>query len=110
MYQQINYLTNQEGQRIGVVLDLDTYDRLTNSGNIDPELLLSLNQEELTALATTKLAVDEQEKLGELLAKNKTEIINDDEQEKLECLLAKIDNLNILKARAVYTLEQLKLK
>lgn len=108
MLKQVNYLTDEQGKKIGVLIDLETYDRLTNSTNKDPELLLGLNQKELTALATTKLAIDEQEELSTLLAKNQTEIINDNQQEKLDYLLAKIDNLNVLKTRAIYTLEKLK--
>lgn len=108
MLQKVNYLTDEQGQKIGVLMDLDTYDRLTNFTNTDNELLLGLNQEELIALATTKLAINEQDELSSLLAKNQSKIINNNEEEKLEYLLAKIDNLNILKTRAIYTLEKLK--
>jgi len=108
MLQKVNYLTDEQGQKIGVLMDLDTYDRLTNSTNTDTELLLGLNKEELIALATTKLAINEQEELSSLLAKNQSQILNNNEEKKLEYLLAKIDNLNILKTRAIYTLEKLK--
>jgi hypothetical protein len=72
----------------------------------DVELLTSLSDEELEALANSTLAAVSQERLDELLAKNADHELDDVSQAELECLLARVDQLTIIKARARYTLRQ----
>ena len=47
MPETLQYITNEQGDRIGVLLDLDTYSRLTSA--LDPEYLINfhLYQEKL---------------------------------------------------------------
>lgn len=103
MTDQLRYITDEEGQRIGVVLDWQTYLQLTNQP-ADSDLLSNLSQAELQALASSTLAPKEQERLDDLLARNAEGQISDKEQSELDDLLAQIDQLNIVKTRARYTL------
>ncbi len=48
------YVTNAQGEKVGVLLNLETYQQLTNL-SIDSELLIALNQDELQALAESSL-------------------------------------------------------
>ena len=66
----VQYVTNQQGERVGVLLDLATYQRLAKDSAADGELLTGLSLEELQALATSQLASTEQGQLSELLAQN----------------------------------------
>ncbi len=86
---------------------MEIYHRLVNSAESDAELLTVLNLEELQALANSQLASTEQTQLSELLAENTTGQLSDDATATLDRLLTQIDNLNILKTRARYTLRQL---
>lgn len=70
------------------------------------ELLTSLSDEELEALANSTLAAASQDRLDELLAKNADHELDDAGQVELECLLARVDQLTIVKTRARYTLRQ----
>ena len=72
----------------------------------DVDLLTSLSDEELEALANSTLAPASQDRLDELLAKNAQNELDDSEQAELECLLARVDQLTIVKTRARYTLRQ----
>ena len=72
----------------------------------DVELLTSLSDEELEALANSTLASASQDRLDELLAKNAGNELDESEQAELECLLARVDQLTIVKTRARYTLRQ----
>lgn len=72
----------------------------------DVELLTSLSDEELEALANSTLAPVSQSRLDELLAMNVEHELDDDGQAELECLLARVDQLTIVKTRARYTLRQ----
>ena len=72
----------------------------------DVELLTSLSDEELEALANSTLAPVSQSRLDELLAKNVDHELDDAGQAELECLLARVDQLTIVKTRARYTLRQ----
>ena len=107
MSEAVQYVTNQQGERVGVLLDLETYYRLTNSAASDEELLTGLSLEELQALANSQLASVEQTQLGELLTQNAEGQLPDDATSTLDRLLTQVDNLNILKTRARYTLQQL---
>ena len=73
---------------------------------IDVELLTSLSDEELEALANSTLAAASQDRLDELLERNANHELDDVGQAELECLLARVDQLTIVKTRARYTLRQ----
>ena len=72
----------------------------------NPELLASLSQDELEALADSMLAPSAQSRLDDLLTRNVENRLNADEQVELDRLLARVDQLTILKTRARYTLNQ----
>lgn len=103
MTEQLRYITDEEGQRVGVVLDWQTYLQLTNQPP-DTDILSNLSQAELQALASSTLAPKEQERLDDMLARNAEGQLSDKEQSELDDLLAQIDQLNIVKTRARYTL------
>ncbi|MCC5642524.1 hypothetical protein LC607_06075 [Nostoc sp. CHAB 5824] len=103
MSDSVQYVTNAQGEKVGVLLDLETYQQLTNL-SVDSELLIGLNLDELQALAESLLAPKAQIQLQELLIKNSENDLSDDETETLDRLLAQVDQLNILKTRAGYTL------
>ncbi len=101
------FITDEAGKRVGVVLDWTTYQRLVRLEVQDPELLPGLGAEELSVLAHVSLASNLQQELSELLEKNRGGQVSETEAKRLDDLLAQIDRLNILKARAKYTLQQL---
>lgn len=70
------------------------------------DILESLNIEELEALADSKLAPSAQQRLDELLTRNSELLLGGEEAKDLDQLLAKVDQLNILKTRARITLRQ----
>ena len=107
MSEAVQYVTNQQGERVGVLLDLEAYHRLANISASDEDLLTGLSLEELQALADSQLASAEQVQLGELLTQNVEEPLSPEATTKIDLLLTHVDSLNILKARARYTLEQL---
>jgi len=107
MSEAVQYVINPQGERVGVLLDLETYHRLVNSAASDEELLTGLSREELQALANSQLASTEQTQLGELLVQNAEGQLSADATATLDRLLTQVDNLNILKTRARYTLQQL---
>ncbi|BAY75912.1 hypothetical protein NIES25_23610 [Nostoc linckia NIES-25] len=103
MSDSIQYVTNSQGEKVGVVLNLETYQKLANL-SIDPELLIGLSVDELQALAESSLFTKTQIQLQELLNKNFENHLSNEESEILNRLLAQVDQLNILKNRARYTL------
>ena len=105
MSQPLQYLTNEQGERVGVLLDWNTYARLANPLGLDEECLMGLSIDELTALASCKLAVAEQTHLDALVSRNTESLLSTDEIAELDDLLAKADRLTILKTRARYTLK-----
>jgi hypothetical protein len=105
MSEQARYITNEQGQRVGVLLDLETYDRLTQASSIDQDCLVGMNQAELQALAHSTLAPVAQSRLNELLDRNAENKLDDKELVELEQLLTQIDHLTLLKTRARYTLQ-----
>ncbi|MFB2917551.1 MULTISPECIES: hypothetical protein [Aerosakkonema] len=107
MSESVHYVTNQQGERVGVMLDMETYHRLTNSLRSDAELLTDLSLDELQALAESMLAPKEQGELDRLLVKNKESQLSADESYVLDKMLAQVDRLNIIKNRARYTLNQI---
>ena len=72
----------------------------------DSEVLVGLSDDELEALADSMLAPSAQARLDELLNRNAANQIAADEQAELDCLLARVDQLTILKTRARCTLRQ----
>lgn len=105
MPESVQYITNTQGERIGVLLNMETYQQLTNL-SANSELLIGLTEDELQALAETSLSVKSQTELDNLLMKNADHQLSDEERETLDKLIAQIDQLNILKTRARYTLNQ----
>ncbi|MEH2289550.1 hypothetical protein [Nostoc sp.] len=109
MSDSVHYVTNAQGEKVGVLLDLETYQQLTNL-SVDSELLIGLNLDELQALAESSLYSKAQIQLQELLIKNFENHLSNEEEETLDRLLAQVDQLNILKTRARYTLNIFKNK
>lgn len=108
MSELVQYVTNEQGERVGVLLDWNTYARLAQTPGLDEDYLLGLSVDELEALASCKLAVGEQACLDDLVARNSESLLCDEEIIELDDLLAKADQLTILKTRARYTLNFLK--
>ncbi|MEQ9668826.1 hypothetical protein [Coleofasciculus sp. G2-EDA-02] len=104
MSEQVRYITNEQGERVGVLLDLDAYNRLANPLSLDNECLIGLSRDELQALADSKLAPAAQNQLNDLLVQNAESQLSADEVANLDRLLAQVDQLTILKTRARYTL------
>jgi hypothetical protein len=98
------YIIDEQGERIGVLLDLEEYQQLTRLTPSDAELLVGLSEAELQALAYSALAPAEQERLGDLLARNADGQLSEADQATLDHLLHYVDQLSILKTRARYTL------
>ncbi len=75
----------------------------------DPDCLAGLSPTELTTLAHSQLTSDRQAELRDLLSRNCQGIDNlsSDQQTRLDEILAEIDQLNLLKAKALYTLQRL---
>jgi hypothetical protein len=107
MVKEVQYVTNERGDRVGVLLNLETYQQLVISPNKDDKILVGLSQGELEALAEIKLGISEQTQLDELLEKNGDGLLDESEMVSLDNLIEKIDRLNLLKARARYTLQKL---
>ncbi|WP_017652592.1 hypothetical protein [Fortiea contorta] len=107
MSESIQYITNQQGERVSVVLDLPTYYKLVKSLTADTEILTDLSLDELEALAAGMLSPTAQVQLDDLLVRNAENKLSVDETAILDHLLAQVDQLNILKTRAKYTLNHL---
>jgi hypothetical protein len=103
------FITNERGERTGVVLDIATYEGLTRTSN-DPKALTGLSTRELQALANVKLAPEEQEQLSSLLAKQNEGTLSQEEEDRLDDLITQVDQLMLVKAKAMYTLHQLAVK
>ncbi len=73
----------------------------------DEELLTNISPAELQALATISLAPDQQTQLSNLIIRNAESSISSEEIIILDQLLEQVDQLNILKTRAKYTLQHL---
>ncbi len=72
------------------------------------EVSLMVSAAGLTALADMALAPKNQSKLDDLLSRNTDGALTADETQELDLLLKKIDELNLVKARAAVALHQLK--
>ncbi len=102
----IQYLVKDDGERVGVLLSLKDYQEICAALPSDPELLVGLNDAELEILADSMLAPRLQERLNHLLHQNQEGDLNAKEQQELDRLLEQVDQMNVLKARAMYTLRQ----
>jgi len=89
-----------------VILAWEDYARLRRQKGGDPDLLDGLTLAEVEALAHSKLAPEQQQRLDELLARLHDDVLTKLEREELDRLLAQVDQLNILKARALLTLQE----
>jgi len=72
------------------------------------EVTLMVSLEGLTALADMALAPKYQSTLDDLLARNAEGNLSAQEIQELDILLKKIDELNLVKARAAVALQQIK--
>lgn len=108
MAESVNYVTNEQGEKVGVLLDLKTYQQLLVRLGSDPDVFVDLSTGELHALAESTLAPTAQTQLDKLLAQHSENQLSADEIATLDRLLAQVDQLNILKTRARYTLRNLK--
>ena len=107
MSEQVRYITNEQEERVGVLLDLEADNRLAKPLALHDECLIGLSQDELQALADSKLAAAAQNQLNDLLVQNAESQLSADEVANLDRLLAQVDQLTILKTRARYTLHGL---
>jgi hypothetical protein len=99
------FITNERGERTGVVLDIATYEDLTRTN--DPKLLIGLSKTELQALANVHLASEDQTQLSSLLGKQNEGTLSQQEEMVLDNLIAQVDQLMLVKAKAMYTLHQI---
>jgi hypothetical protein len=102
----VQYLVEEDGQRVGVVLRWEDYQELCATHPADPDLLVSLSDAELQALADSVLVPRQQERLSDLLQRNRDKGLSADEERELDRLLEHVDQMNVLKARAMYALQQ----
>ncbi len=70
-----------------------------------PQLLQSVSIDELEALASGQLVSTSQQRIDALLSGAKESRLSADEEAELDDLLHKIDQLNLLKARARFTID-----
>jgi hypothetical protein len=103
---QVQYIVNDDGLRTAVVIRWEDYVALRDRLTPDPDLLAGLSEQELRVLAEGILSPGRQARLDELLERNHEGELGDLEREELDQLLAQIDSMNILKARALHTLQQ----
>lgn len=103
---KVRYIVAEDGTRTGVVLDWSTFERMREQLSADPDLLPDLGIDELRALAEAMLAPAQQSRLDALLAAQAGDTLRVDESGELDALIEQIDSLNLIKARAIYTLKQ----
>jgi hypothetical protein len=103
----VQYITRENGQRVGVVLAWEDYRSIQARLMDDPDLLIGLSEIELSALSDGVLAVEHQARLSALLERNRAQTLTVGEAKELDRYLEQIDSLNILKARARLTLQYL---
>lgn len=105
MPSSVQYLIAENGERMGVVLTWKDYQRLQAAFVQDPDLLTDLGEVELQTLAEGMLSPRHQEHLDEWLQRNREHQLSDDEERELDLLLERVEFLNTVKARAMYTLK-----
>ena len=103
---QVQYIVNDDGQRTAVIIKWEDYVTLQDRLSPDPDLLTGLTESELQALAEGMLSPGKQARVDELLERNRESQLGTSEQKELDRLLAHIDSMNVLKARALRTLQQ----
>ena len=74
----------------------------------DEDLLSNISSAELHALSAIALALPIQNQLSELLDRNSDNQLSPEETLTLDRILEQVDQLNLLKARARYTLDHFK--
>ncbi len=99
------YVINKQSEQVTVLLDMVDYQRLRQQTTDDQEMLLTLSQAELEALADGQLVPAAQARLDELLIRNQEGWLFAEDRVDLDRLLAQVDQLTILKTRARYTLK-----
>jgi hypothetical protein len=111
MSESVRYITDELGNRVGMVLDFEQYPHLASPLALDVDCLVGLSSDELKALAHCRLTNDEQTRLNHLLERNGDPqllgALTADEVSEMDQLLAEGDHLTVLKARARYTLKRL---
>lgn len=100
----VQYITRENGQRVGVVLAWEDFRNMQARLLDDPDLLPGLSEMELQALSQGVLSVEHQDRLSALLERNREQVLTEGEAAELDRYLEQIDSLNILKARARLTL------
>ena len=103
----IEYLVKEDGERTAVVLRWSDFQTLQAMFPTDPDVLPGLNRSALIALAEGMLAPVRQERLAELLDRNQADALTATEQHELDELLEYLDQMNLIRARALYTLQKL---
>lgn len=103
----VEYLVSEDGKRTGVVLRWEDYEALRTGAQRDPDLIVGLSAAELKALASGRLAPGSQDRLDDLLEKNRQGRLSVDEARELDELVDYMDQMNVLKARATLTLQRL---
>ncbi len=99
------FITDPNGKPVEVILDLESYQKFLQGQMQDENLLLGVSDAELRALAKGKLATDEQERLSSLIQREKADSLSPEETQELDIMLEDLDQLNLLKAKALYTLK-----
>ena len=103
---QVQYIVDDNGQRTAVVIKWEDYQSLQARLRYDPDLLVGLTEFELRVLAEGMLSPGRQERLNDLLGRNRKGELDDAKEYELDQILAGIDSMNVLKARAAYTLKR----
>ena len=67
--------------------------------------MFSLTREELKALAESVVASDRQQRIANLLELNRAQPLSAKNEAELDELLAEVDRIALVKARALYTLQ-----
>ncbi len=73
----------------------------------DPNMLVGLSRNALMALASGVLASAGQARLTNLLERNRLATLTVVEERELDTLVEEVDQMNLIKARALYTLQKL---
>jgi hypothetical protein len=103
---KIQYIVDDNGHRTAVVIKWEDYQHLQARLESDPDLLVGLTEFELRVLAESMLSPGRQERLDHLLRRNREGKLDTAEEDELDQILAGIDSMNVLKARAAYTLQK----
>jgi hypothetical protein len=111
MSEPVRYITDEQGNQVGIVLDFERYPYLASPLALDADCIVGLSLDELEALANCRLTSGDQTRLNDLLERNSDPqlagALSEDEVSELDQLLAEGDHLTVLKARARYTLKRM---